>query len=73
MLDKVLVVSLAKLAGSDLPIGRTPLGRPCSRLALLYHWDCPPPPQQPARPTARQDRVRFIYPENNIQEKDPRQ
>ena len=29
-------MSLANLPGSDPPIGQTPCGRPCSRLALLY-------------------------------------
>ena len=33
-----MVVSLANLPGSDLPLAFTPAGKPCSRLAVIFHW-----------------------------------
>eukprot|EP00090_Calanus_glacialis_P007019 TRINITY_DN15480_c0_g1_i2.p1 TRINITY_DN15480_c0_g1~~TRINITY_DN15480_c0_g1_i2.p1 ORF type:complete len:234 (-),score=80.75 TRINITY_DN15480_c0_g1_i2:136-837(-) len=37
----ILLISLSNFPGSDLPLGRTPCGRSCSRLAILYHWASP--------------------------------
>ena len=34
----VLLISMAHLVGSDLPIGQTYGGQPCYRLAILFHW-----------------------------------
>merc|ERR1712183_337039 len=34
----VLLISMAHLVGSDLPIGQTYSGQPCYRLAILFHW-----------------------------------
>merc|ERR1711915_211966 len=34
----IMLVSLSNLPGSDLPLGQPPLGKPCSRLAVLFHW-----------------------------------
>ena len=34
----VLLISMAHLVGSDLPIGQTFSGQPCYRLAILFHW-----------------------------------
>ena len=34
----VLLISMAHLVGSDLPIGQTYSGIPCYRLAILFHW-----------------------------------
>ena len=42
-------MSLANIPGSDLPLGQTPGGRSCTRLAILFHW---------ASPEDRQDKVR---------------
>ena len=37
----ILLISLSNFPGSDLPIGQTPSGRSCSRLAILFHWASP--------------------------------
>ena len=34
----MLLVSLSNFPGSDPPVGHTPGGKPCPRLAILYHW-----------------------------------
>jgi len=34
----ILLISLSNLPGCDLPLGWTPSGRSCSRLAILYNW-----------------------------------
>ena len=34
----LLIISMDKLIGSDLPIGHTFSGQPCYRLAILFHW-----------------------------------
>jgi hypothetical protein len=35
---RMLLVSLSNFPGSDPPAGHTPCGKPCPRLAILYHW-----------------------------------
>merc|ERR1711872_136378 len=40
---KILLISMSNLPGSDPPIGCTPLGQACSRLAVFYRWDNPQP------------------------------
>jgi len=35
---RLLLINMANFSGADPPIGRTPRGLPCSRLAVLYHW-----------------------------------
>eukprot|EP00092_Neocalanus_flemingeri_P020889 GFUD01022631.1.p1 GENE.GFUD01022631.1~~GFUD01022631.1.p1 ORF type:complete len:239 (-),score=69.45 GFUD01022631.1:58-774(-) len=37
----ILLISLSNFPGSDLPLGYTPSGRSCSRLAILYQWASP--------------------------------
>ena len=34
----LLLLTMAHLIGSDLPIGQTLSGQPCYRLAILFHW-----------------------------------
>jgi len=49
---RVILLSMANFPGTDPPIGRTPLGRECHRLAVLYHWAQPPPsPDSPVEVT----------------------
>ena len=33
-----LIISMAGVPGSDLPLGHTPEGGACSRLVILFHW-----------------------------------
>merc|ERR1711936_557015 len=35
---RLLLINMANFSGADPPIGRTPRGLLCSRLAVLYHW-----------------------------------
>ena len=38
---RLLLLHMSSFPGTAPPIGRTPGGRPCSRLAVLYHWAQP--------------------------------
>ena len=33
-----IIISMAGIPGSDLPLGHTPEGGACSRLVILFHW-----------------------------------
>jgi len=35
---RLLILNMSNYMGADPPIGRTPGGSECSRLAVLYHW-----------------------------------
>lgn len=49
-----IIISMAGIPGSDLPLGHTPEGGACSRLVILFHWS-----QASENPTKwRQDKVK---------------